>query len=106
MSSKTLETALFSLSAGCLVIAVVEVISQGLGYAYLWLMISVALWLGYTVVKRKRMAADNTAGPGKKAVSAKATAQSDKQGRSSASNMQATRGGKNRSASKSGRNRK
>ena len=85
-------------------IAVVEVISQGLGYAYLWLMISVALWLGYTVVKRRRMAADT--GSGKKAVGTKATAQSDKQGRSSAGSMPATKGGKNRSASKSGRNRK
>ncbi len=56
MNNKTLETALLYLSGGCLVISILEIITRGIGFGYLWLMICVALWLGHIVVKRKRLA--------------------------------------------------
>lgn len=57
MKSKTLDTALLSLSVGCLVIGIYEVIARGLNFAYLWLMLSVVLWLSYSFRKRTASAA-------------------------------------------------
>lgn len=56
MNNKILDTALISLSVGCLVIGIVEIISRGLGFAYLWIMISVSLLLLYKIRKGKTAA--------------------------------------------------
>lgn len=55
MKNNTLDTALISLGAGCLVIGIFEVITRGLSFAYVWLMLSIVLWLAYTIRKRKRL---------------------------------------------------
>lgn len=56
MNNKTLETALLYLSGGCLFISILEIVTRGLGFGYLWLMISAILFLAYTLVKRRRLA--------------------------------------------------
>ncbi len=66
MSSKTIDTALISLSAGCLVITILETISQGISFGYLWLMFSVLLWLVYMVRKKNRAATEDASGADKK----------------------------------------
>ncbi|WP_224995445.1 hypothetical protein [Cesiribacter sp. SM1] len=66
MSSKTIDTALISLSAGCLVITILETITQGISFGYLWLMLSVLLWLVYMVRKKNRTAAQGAADADKK----------------------------------------
>ena len=65
MNNKTLETALLYLSGGCLFISILEIVTRGLGFGYLWLMISAILFLAYTIVKRRRLAklpGSNTSG--------------------------------------------
>lgn len=56
MNNKTLETALLYLSGGCLFISILEIITRGLAFGYLWLMICAILFLAYTLVKRRRLA--------------------------------------------------
>jgi hypothetical protein len=53
MNNKILDTALLSLSVGFLVIGIVEIITRGLGFGYLWIMFSVSLLLLYKIRKRK-----------------------------------------------------
>jgi cbb3-type cytochrome oxidase subunit 3 len=61
MNNKTLDTALLSLSAGCLVISIYEIMTQGLGHAYIWMMLTLGLWLWYTLRRRRQQAADEAA---------------------------------------------
>lgn len=89
MNSKTLDTALISLSVGCLVIGIYEVISRGFGFAYVWIMLSVMLWLGYNFKKRIQKSSEDSS------KTEKATKQSA-----------ATSGKARKPASKNGRKRK
>ncbi|AHM61020.1 hypothetical protein D770_13830 [Flammeovirgaceae bacterium 311] len=65
MNSKTIDTALIYLSAGCLAITIVETVTRGISFGYLWLMFSVLLWLAYMVRKRNRTTANGGKESGK-----------------------------------------
>lgn len=108
MNSKTIDTALIYLSAGCLAITLVETVTRGISFGYLWLMFSVVLWLAYMVRKKNRTAADEAEDTGKKSANKKALQGTSKKVRFGGRRSRAAEAGssaKQASESKKGQNR-
>ena len=78
MNKQTLQTSLIYLSVGCLVISILEIITRGLSYAYIWLMISVILWLGYNYFKKKGEASAKGSSGSRKSSTSKAADSSER----------------------------